>query len=157
MPRFEPKGKELEIAKKVKAIMKTCDCSSSDFCPDCWIEVDHTLEGIRTNGLEEVTSLYDVKKALMQWKSEKLSDIREYKKVLRKVEKMLKLLKRFKICEKCKGRKGGFNGVVESGSGRRGYWIDCDKCNGRGILEIHKRPKIKHRRRRCHRGRAKAK
>lgn len=99
------------------------------------ISIGHTLEGVRTNGHERVVSLYDVNKRLKEYEQECRYEIANCEKALKLTITILSKMNIFKTCPKCKGKKGCW--TMPKAGFTRGYWEDCIKCKGRGILRIH--------------------
>lgn len=135
MANYKPKSKELKIAKEISRLManfrKVLGCCKTP--TSAAIHIDFTLEGVRTNGTQSVTGLYDVKKDLEEYRESCQSKIRDHEKAIKRVDAMLSKLQGFKTCSKCKGEKGGRTGSVPRGY-RYGDWEDCTKCKGRGII-----------------------
>lgn len=139
MANSKPKGKELKIAKEIsKLIYKFRKIVGLCHVPtDALIHIDFTLEGVRTNGHASVTSLYDVKMNLEDYKKSCKDEIKERQKVIKHTDLILAKLTWFKTCSKCKGEKGYWEDQAKKY--HRGYWKDCSKCKGRGILEIQRK------------------
>lgn len=112
--------------------------------PDAQIEISHAREGVRTNGVERVTSVLDVKEqmeaALITYHRHHAAVIEVHHEVGDRIIAVRKLMEQLPPCPECKGKKGyGRNGMPktwEAGSGPGmaiKQWEDCEVCEGRGI------------------------
>lgn len=132
---YKPKGKELKIAKTIQKMLRRFKgehgYGASPTCAS--IGIDFNIEGVRTNGTEDITSLLDVREYLQTFSDECRDGSLELLKQVDDVSLMLNELENsFTVCTKCKGKKGGFD--KDKQGYQRGGWSDCTKCKGRGIL-----------------------
>lgn len=135
MSNYKPKGKELKTAKKVNELFEGLkkEVGFHRYPASASISIDHTLEGVRTNGHQAVTSLFNVKEDLEDYKKNCEDEIKIHQKAVELTEAMLAELDWFKTCPKCKGGKGK---KMPGGRSCILYtWEDCNKCDGRGIIE----------------------
>ncbi len=127
---YPPKGKELEVVKKVDKLLEQYrKIDHFDSSPTVFI--GHVIDGVRCNGKERVNSLLDVIKKMAVYEQDLKCDIEGHKKALTLTKQIRKAMLGFKVCPKCKGEKGFFPPKVKNEEYRA--WEDCLKCNGRGI------------------------
>ncbi len=139
MSDYPPRGKELKILNKIRKAYKDLGpppCSHGFVHLD--IDLDFAIKGVRTNGHEQTTTLFDVHKRL----SEEDNDLQQEKRDLdawaEKVAAFRELVEslvgdEFNICPVCHGEKG----ERISGKGIKAYeWVDCGRCKGRGIIPL---------------------
>lgn len=157
MSDYPPVGKELEVLKfinkKAKIINKLeQDYERIQFEDDVhsfkrrdnlhWgITEGHALEGVRCNGTQDTTTLADIilgsRRILDVIPKRKREAVKCFDKLKKILTEIIDLSKDFIICPQCKGEKGkqislaNIPGYVSYAS----KWEDCNKCNGRGILE----------------------
>lgn len=129
-----PTGKELEVAKQIDKLLD--QYREIDYFEDSpTVFIGHVIDGVRCNGHEAAKSLLNVKDSMKNYESDLHNLIKGYKKALRLTKKIRSLMLYFKRCPKCKGKKGFWRDADNDISWGNRYWIDCEKCNGRGILE----------------------
>lgn len=96
----------------------------------------HAVEGVRTNGHEQVVSALDSFRALREYLGEMVATrralVRQEKRAGKAFERAEAEMRAFRICPVCHGHKGS---QTERTNSRSGYWTDCDHCEGRGIVE----------------------
>ena len=94
----------------------------------------HALQQVRVNGREALITLIDLHDEGLQY----LKDVDEHLEEMREAREIIastleRLVKRFVKCPACDGEKGR----KETTSGVYVYhWIDCETCDGRGMLPV---------------------
>lgn len=132
-----PTGRELQLLK----VYETLEEASYETSIDIGISHTHrfALDGVRTNGVQHLTSLstyrYQWQQKLVTIQKDVQALIRNYRKVKKIHAQMERDIKRyFRICERCRGKGGYKNSFNHS-------WEDCSHCCGRGLIEKQKRRK----------------
>ena len=148
---YPPKGKEKNALLIIQRVGREIDRLGSDLESLCsglpwnddsldddidWlITPAHALEGVRTNEREQTTTLaaFAVNVRRLRLRSRQLDDVvTQLKNALRNI---IKVCSAFKVCTSCKGRRGEWEGEPRKPDS---YWDDCQRCKGRGILEVEK-------------------
>lgn len=107
------------------------------------IEIEHAIEGVRTNGTQRLTSILDVFFSHCQFDGRSNNDglnmleksmrrnIAYSRKTLELIEQAREAFrKQYDLCPFCKGKHGKM--------GDRRDWQDCVDCNGLGFIEKRK-------------------
>lgn len=136
-----PTGREKKILRMFKKLDNLGFDADEIKTPGVACTYGHALDGVRTNGHEHLVSLSsyryewneameETRECLKEWNAH----YREVKRVHRQFEAEIK--KYFRICSKCNG-KGGKYYTRDSTQWdvSRTKWEDCEKCNGRGLIE----------------------
>ncbi len=138
-----PKGKELQLAKRLigyvqqlKKYFKLIE-SLNGYPPT--ITADHSIEGVRTNGWQGITTITDT---ILELESMKVSLLRGSAIIdqsLAIIDKAAHSFEsEFKICTFCEGLHGmGGQSEEKLTLGREGcrFWEDCEECKGRGLVK----------------------
>lgn len=139
MSYYPPKGKEKKALERLGPLVDLISDLGNDIelyaSFNAIIEIGHSLEGVRCNGDEKVTSISDIFREMDRWP-------RQFKKIRRALDraerthgKMEAIRSTFIKCPSCQGR----NGRKKVSPERRNYhpskyWEDCSRCFGRGVL-----------------------
>ncbi len=138
-----PIGKELKIAKKLVKLVSQLDSNynlidaKNGFPPT--ISADHSIEGVRTNGWQGITTIADTILKLEELKDSLLHGSLIIDQSIAVIEKAVFLFKmEYEICSFCEGLHG-FGGhsedKVKLGNEGCSIWRDCEECNGRGFIK----------------------
>lgn len=129
-----PIGKELQIAKQIDKLLD--QYREIDYFEDSpTVFIGHVIDGVRCNGHEAASSLLNIKRKMKDYEHDLHNLIKAHNKALRLTKKIRNLMLWFKTCTTCKGKKGRWSKKCRRLNHNRGYWIDCERCNGRGIIE----------------------
>jgi len=151
----KPKGKELVALKKIRKLVCEIECAQSnlhtavdeilddrydgeyDIRISSWqIDSDFALDGVRTKGVERLTSIANFIIAVRRIRNSRIKTQHDLDKALRKADRLLATLERivapFKLCDVCNGKKGKYILHQERQSAIK-RWHDCTSCDGRGI------------------------
>ena len=128
--------KVLELAHKA-----ACKLTDKRHSPPYYsgIAYGHALEGVRTNGWEKATTIYDVVKKLSEYVDELIEHKKEIDAAVKLANKEIlkitnSIMSKYKTCPQCKGEKGEKH-PAQAGSGQRwGCWEDCRLCHGVGLV-----------------------
>ena len=153
MPYDPPTGEELKLTRSViRANKKLTEARPLDLP---WLEghTSHSLEGVRCNGRERLTTVIDIIDPLEQHAAEMRSyalEVSKYGLAVREAATKLKAEMRARglmPCPKCRGdydtweharqKKGErIRNTAPYGSAGLYRWEDCIQCYGRGLVEI---------------------
>ena len=151
----KPKGKELVALRRIRKLVSEIEAAqgnlhfASDEILDDRYDGEYdirisswkttsgfALDGVRTNGLERLTSIANFIIAVRRMRRNRASVQRNIDKALRKADRLLATLERivapFKLCEVCEGRKGKYI-PRQKGQTIIKRWHDCTSCDGRGV------------------------
>ena len=135
MSYYPPEGKEKKALLKLEPMVR----SMSDLAYDIYfggsVAMGHAIKGVRCNGREQVRSIADIFDEM----DESHKSIKHIKSVVAKAERTLarmnKIREGFIKCPSCHGKKGQKHRSAAPTPGScYGYWEDCAKCDGRGVL-----------------------
>ena len=146
MSYYPPVGDELTACKKLNRLAKKVNIIEDEFgyLADSFsgnnfswgIEASFILEGVRTNGHEFphtiaawMLYLESIKKTWPETKKKMAKQISKFDNVLLTVEKHCQ---NFELCNTCHGTCG--EKVTRDVHSNVYDWVDCDSCQGRGVV-----------------------
>ena len=128
-----PRGKEKSLARYLDGRLESLRMSTYDVrAPGFSGCTSHAVEGVRTNGTQRLSSVTDILKDLTTWRKSldrHLKTVRDIRDKVRQIEiaAFERFDKDFRLCPACKGKQG-------TGESGRMTWVDCETCDGRGLV-----------------------
>lgn len=123
------KGKGLKVTKRIG---KLAEGLGHIFAPDghsFGTPLGFIRDGVRCNGLLQMTGLIKLKKEAVNHRKECVDAIKRLSRHLEIIAKIEAVIdESFIVCPECKGAKGLRMGP--------NYWDDCDRCDGQGMVSV---------------------
>lgn len=137
MPHNPPTGEELEALKRVMLIVHQLDELKLDKpnTTGMVIHSGHATDGVRVNGQERLINvldiLDDIRKFVQETAETKVQASENWSLAKGALADAEHILTEFVRCTECQGSCGR---IVQPDSRYPGLWVDCKRCNGRGLV-----------------------